>query len=79
MQYQTIGHDKLNMLRHVKFFGSADGMRKFMKKHADIMRPKFDIVLNTLEKYDTSIYRTDIVGSVTIECFADNYTVSTER
>lgn len=49
MQYQTIGHDKLNMLRHVKFFGSADGMRKFMKKHADIMRPKFDIVLDTLE------------------------------
>ena len=38
-----------------------------------------DTVLNTLEKYDTSIYRTDIVGSVTIECFADNYTVSTER
>lgn len=50
MQFQTIGHDKLNMLRHVKFFKDADGMRAYMKKHADILRPKFEAVLEMLEK-----------------------------
>ena len=50
MQFQTIGHDKLNMLRHVKFFGNADGMRAYMKKHADILRPKFEAVLEMLDK-----------------------------
>ncbi len=50
MQYQTIGHDKMNMLRHIKFFGSADNMRKYMKKHAEILRPKFETVLTTLEQ-----------------------------
>lgn len=49
MKYQTIGHDKLNMLRHVRYFGSADGMIEYMKKHAEILRPKFDVVLDTLE------------------------------
>lgn len=48
---QTIGHDKLNQLRHVKFFKDADGVLAQMKKHADIMRPKFEVVLNALEKY----------------------------
>ena len=50
MQMQTIGHDKMNMLRHVKFFGDANGVRHFMALHADILRPKFDICL---EKLDT--------------------------
>ncbi len=43
MQMQTIGHDKMNMLRHLKFFKDADGVVAFMKKHADILRPKFEI------------------------------------
>ncbi len=43
MQMQTIGHDKMNMLRHVKFFKNSDGVVEFMKKHADILRPKFEI------------------------------------
>lgn len=47
---QTIGYDKLNMMRHVKFFKNADGVREHMKRHAEILRPKFDVVLNTLEK-----------------------------
>src|SRR5690606_2581928 len=50
MQMQTIGHDKMNMLRHVKYFGNAQGMINYMKKHADIMRPKFEMVLSELEK-----------------------------
>lgn len=43
MQMQTIGHDKMNMLRHVKYFKSADGIREYMKKHAAILRPKFEM------------------------------------
>ena len=50
MTYQTIGYDKLNMMRHVKFFGSADGIREHMKKHAAIIRPKFEAVLSTFDR-----------------------------
>lgn len=50
MNYQTIGHDKMNMLRHVKYFGTAENMRKYMKLHAEILRPKFEVVIKTLEK-----------------------------
>ncbi len=49
MSIQTIGHDKMNMLRHVKFFGDAEGLRAYMKKHAEILRPKFEMVLSSLE------------------------------
>lgn len=50
MSIQTIGHDKVNQLRHVRFFGDIHGIVKHMKKHAEILRPKFDAVLETLEK-----------------------------
>ena len=50
MFYQTIGHDKLNQLRHVRFFKDMDGMREHMRKHADILRPKFEAVLDVMEK-----------------------------
>ena len=47
---QTIGYDKINQLRHVKFFKDLDGMIEHMKKHAEIMRPKFEAVLTTLDR-----------------------------
>ncbi len=50
MTIQTIGHDKMNMLRHVKCFKNLDGIVAHMKKHAAIMRPKFAVVTETLER-----------------------------
>ena len=49
MTVQTIGHDKINQLRHVRFFKNIDGLNDHMKKHAEILRPKFEAVLRTLE------------------------------
>ena len=46
---QTIGFDKMNMLRHVRFFGNADNMRAHMEKHREVLAPKFKIVLDMLD------------------------------
>lgn len=50
MKFQTIGHDKLNQLRHVRFFKDMPGMYEHMRKHAAILRPKFEKVEDVLEK-----------------------------
>ena len=50
MFYQTIGHDKLNQLRHVRFFKDMDGVREHMRKHAAILRPKFEAVWDVLDR-----------------------------
>ena len=44
LSIQTIGYDKLNQLRHARFFGDAAGVAAHMKKHAAILKPKFDAV-----------------------------------
>ena len=50
LRRQTIGHDKVNQLRHVRFFGDIHGMVEHMRKHADIIRPKFELVHETLKR-----------------------------
>lgn len=50
MTTQIIGHDKINQLRHARFFKNIDGLNAHMKKHAELMRPKFEAVLTVLEE-----------------------------
>lgn len=50
MASQTIGYDKLNQLRHLRFFGDLDGLLAHMAKHAAILQPKFQLVADTLQK-----------------------------
>ena len=47
---QTIGYDKINQLRHVRFLKDADGIAAHMRKHAALLRPKFQLVHDTLEE-----------------------------
>ena len=50
MKIQTIGHDKVNQLRHVRFFGDIHGITEHMRKHADSLRPKFEMITDTFER-----------------------------
>lgn len=47
--YEIISYDKVNMLRHVRYFGDYNGVLEHMKKHKAVLKPKFEIVLNALE------------------------------
>ena len=47
---QTIGHDKLNQLRHVRYFKNIAGMKEHMRKHAAIIRPKFEYLIGALDE-----------------------------
>ena len=50
MTIQTIGHDKLNQLRTLQLLKNADGLKAQMEKQAALLRPKFELVLEMLEK-----------------------------
>lgn len=52
---QTIGYDKINQLRHVKFLKDYNGILEQMKKHAEILKPKFDVVTDTLSNELTGL------------------------
>lgn len=55
MTIQTIGYDKVNQLRHVRYFKDINGIRAHMKKHADMIRPKFEAVLAVLDRELTGL------------------------
>lgn len=50
MTVQTIGHDKVNQLRHVRYFKNMDGIKAHMMKYAESLRPKFETVLKILDQ-----------------------------
>lgn len=50
MTIQTIGYDKVNQLRHARYFKDIEGIRTHMMKHAELLRPKFEAVLEVLER-----------------------------
>jgi DNA-binding transcriptional MocR family regulator len=49
LKYQIISYDKLNQLRHVRYFKNKDGIREQMVRHREILAPKFDLVVKVLE------------------------------
>ena len=55
MTIQTIGYDKINQLRHVRYYKDMEGIKAHMKKHADLMRPKFEAVQKVLESELTGL------------------------
>jgi DNA-binding transcriptional MocR family regulator len=55
MTIQTIGNDKINQLRHVRFLKDIDGLKAHMKRHAELIRPKFQAVLSTLDEELTGL------------------------
>lgn len=79
MQFQTIGPDKLNQLRHARMFRSVVDVKNHMKKHAEILRPKFEAVLSELESQlkDTGIARwTNPKGGYFISLYVEKGTAS---
>ena len=75
MKFQTIGPDKLNQLRHARMFRSVEDVKKHMKKHAAILRPKFEAVLNEFDRQlkDTGIARwTNPKGGYFISLYVPN-------
>ncbi len=55
MNAQTICFDKINQLRHVRFFDNTEGLYAHMEKHAAILKPKFEAVLKTLDEHLTQL------------------------
>ena len=50
LSFQTIGPDKVNQLRHLRFLKDMDGVKAHMEKHRQILAPKFAVVMRFLEE-----------------------------
>ena len=70
MFVQTIGPDKLNLLRHARYFKDLDGVKAHMRRHAAILRPKFETVLDILAR--------DLTGLATWTVPRGGYFISVE-
>lgn len=68
MTVQTIGYDKINQLAHVKFFGSVENIYNHMKMHAELLRPKFNTVLNCLNEIADIAKWHEPVGGYFVSC-----------
>ena len=51
MTVQSITYDKINQLRHAKYFGTAENLKKHMSLHEKVLKRKFDIVLSAFENH----------------------------
>ena len=73
LKFKTIGFDKINQLRHARFFKNIDGIKKQMAKHAEILRPKFELIEDILEKEAKGLATwTKPNGGYFISLFANN-------
>ena len=82
LSFQTISYDKINQLRHARYFKNLDNVNKHMKKHADILRPKFNLVIKELSEnlgeyatfdipnggYFVSLYTKNVAKEVVERC-----------
>ena len=50
LSFQTIGPDKVNQLRHLRFLKDMNGVETIMNQHKELLQPKFNIVLETMQK-----------------------------
>ena len=76
LKYQIIGYDKLNQLRHVRYFKDVNDINEHMKKHADIVRDKFNLMINALEEIKDISWFTRPNGGYFISLFVKEGTAS---
>lgn len=72
LQIKTISYDKVNQLRHVRFFKDLSGVKEQMKKHANILRPKFEYVEKRLEEVKDYCYYSKPLGGYFISLYVKN-------
>ena len=76
LKYQIISYDKLNQLRHVRYFKDVNDINEHMKKHADIVRDKFNLMINALEEIKDISWFTRPNGGYFISLFVKEGTAS---
>ena len=76
LKYQIISYDKINQIRHAKYFKDFDSLNNHMKKHAEIIRPKFDLFMHALEEIKDISWFTKPNGGYFISLFVKEGTAS---
>lgn len=73
LKYKTIGYDKVNQLRHVRFFKNIEGIKEHMGKHADILRPKFEYIDSRLNEISDIVEWNKPYGGYFLSIFVKGY------